>query len=138
MYEYYSTCGRFNGIRLFGQNPIYSSQRALEEGFVRGFLQHLTLANQQRKNQQRIKGVHTHFAKLKQWITLLPVIGHLHLFSGSNLPHKTFGLLAVKYGPIFTVKFGAHQVLVVNDRKIAQDCFTTNDKALASRLKRWQ
>ncbi|KAH0684038.1 hypothetical protein KY285_021517 [Solanum tuberosum] len=64
-----------------------------------------------------------------------PVIGHLHLFSGSNLPHKTFGLMADKYGPIFTVKFGAHQVLVVNDRKIAQDCFTTNDKALASRPK---
>ncbi|KAG5613204.1 hypothetical protein H5410_024485 [Solanum commersonii] len=63
------------------------------------------------KTSKELK-VHTHFAKLKQWITLLPVIGHLHLFSGSNLPHKTFGLLAVKYGPIFTVKFGAHQVLV--------------------------
>ncbi|KAG5613208.1 hypothetical protein H5410_024489 [Solanum commersonii] len=86
------------------------------------------------KTSKELK-VHTHFAKLKQWITLLPVIGHLHLFSGSNLPHKTFGLLAVKYGPIFTVKFGAHQALVVNDRKIAQDCFTTNDKALASRPK---
>ncbi|WMV27530.1 hypothetical protein MTR67_020915 [Solanum verrucosum] len=67
-----------------------------------------------------------------------PVIGHLHLFSGSNLPHKTFGLMADKYGPIFTVKFGAHQVLVVNDRKIAQDCFTTNDKAWQAGLKRWQ
>ncbi|MCD7449152.1 hypothetical protein HAX54_049515, partial [Datura stramonium] len=49
------------------------------------------------------------------------------LFSGSRLPHKTFGLMADKYGPIFTVKFGAHQVLVVNDWKIAQDCLTTND-----------
>ncbi|KAK6792842.1 hypothetical protein RDI58_011923 [Solanum bulbocastanum] len=64
-----------------------------------------------------------------------PIIGHLYLFSGSNLPHKTFGLMADKYGPIFTVKFGAHQVLVVSDRKIAQDYFTTNDKALASRPK---
>ncbi|XP_055836040.1 cytochrome P450 82A3-like [Solanum dulcamara] len=64
-----------------------------------------------------------------------PVIGHLHLFSGSNQPHKTFGLMADKYGPIFTVKFGVHQVLVVNDSKIAQDCLTTNDKALASRPK---
>ncbi|KAG5613199.1 hypothetical protein H5410_024480 [Solanum commersonii] len=41
-----------------------------------------------------------------------PVIGHLHLLSGSNLPRNTFGLMADKYGPIFTVKFGAHQVLV--------------------------
>lgn len=64
-----------------------------------------------------------------------PVIGHLHLFSGSKTPHKTFGLMADKYGPIFTVKLGAHQVVVVNDSKIAQDCFTTNDKALASRPK---
>ncbi|KAK6792843.1 hypothetical protein RDI58_011924 [Solanum bulbocastanum] len=50
---------------------------------------------------------------------------------GSTLRHNTFGLMEDKYGPIFTVKFGAHQVLVVNDRKIAQDCYTTNDKALA-------
>ncbi|MCD7449150.1 hypothetical protein HAX54_049513 [Datura stramonium] len=64
-----------------------------------------------------------------------PVIGHLHLFSGSELPHKKFGLMADKYGPIFTVKFGAHQALVVNDWKIARDCLTTNDKALASRPK---
>ncbi|KAM3304832.1 cytochrome 82A3-like [Capsicum chacoense] len=63
------------------------------------------------------------------------VIGHLHLFSGSGLPHKIFGLMADKYGPIFTVKFGAHQVLVVNDWKIAQDCLTINDKALPSRPK---
>ncbi|KAM3237221.1 hypothetical protein P3L10_012250 [Capsicum annuum] len=51
-----------------------------------------------------------------------PVIGHLHLFSGSGLPHKIFGLMADKYGPIFTANFGAHQVLVVNVWKIAQDC----------------
>ncbi|PHT51150.1 Retrovirus-related Pol polyprotein from transposon TNT 1-94 [Capsicum baccatum] len=63
------------------------------------------------------------------------VTGHLHLFSGSGLPHKIFGLMADKYGPIFTVKFGAHQVLVVNDWKIAQDCLTINDKALPSRPK---
>lgn len=64
-----------------------------------------------------------------------PVVGHLHLFSPSGLPHKTFGLMADKYGPIFTVKFGSRQVLVVNDRKIAKDCLTTNDKALATRPK---
>ncbi|KAG5613196.1 hypothetical protein H5410_024477 [Solanum commersonii] len=64
-----------------------------------------------------------------------PIIGHLHLFNGSKMPHKTLGLMADKYGPIFTVKFGSHQVVVVNNRKIAQDCFTTNDKALASRPK---
>ncbi|KAL3372013.1 hypothetical protein AABB24_008517 [Solanum stoloniferum] len=64
-----------------------------------------------------------------------PIIGHLHLFNGSKMPHKTLGLMADKYGPIFTVKFGSHQVVVVNNRKIAQDCLTTNDKALASRPK---
>ncbi|XP_049390730.1 cytochrome P450 82A3-like [Solanum stenotomum] len=64
-----------------------------------------------------------------------PIIGHLHLFNGSKMPHKTLGLMADKYGPIFTVNFGSHQVVVVNNRKIAQDCLTTNDKALASRPK---
>ncbi|MFS7972559.1 putative cytochrome P450 [Helianthus anomalus] len=42
--------------------------------------------------------------------------------------------MADKYGPIFTIKL-VHQVLVVSNGDIAMDCFTTNDKAFASRPK---
>uniref|UniRef100_A0A5B7BTW9 Cytochrome P450 CYP82D47-like n=1 Tax=Davidia involucrata TaxID=16924 RepID=A0A5B7BTW9_DAVIN len=62
-------------------------------------------------------------------------MGHLHLLGGSQLPHKTLGSMADKYGPIFTVKLGIHQALVVSDWEIAKECFTTNDKVLANRPK---
>ncbi|CAN4122759.1 unnamed protein product [Withania somnifera] len=67
-----------------------------------------------------------------------PIIGHLHLLSGSKsdqLPHKTLGRMADKYGPIFGMKLGVHQAVVVSDPKIAKECFTTNDLALANRPK---
>ncbi|XP_060199540.1 cytochrome P450 CYP82D47-like [Lycium barbarum] len=67
-----------------------------------------------------------------------PIIGHLPLLSGSEsdqLPHKILGRMAEKYGPIFGMKLGVHQVVVVSDPKLAKECFTTNDLALASRPK---
>lgn len=67
-----------------------------------------------------------------------PIIGHLHLLSGSEsdqLPHKVLGRMADKYGPIFGMKLGVHQVVVVSDPKLAKECFTTNDLALANRPK---
>ncbi|KAI7725776.1 hypothetical protein M8C21_013947 [Ambrosia artemisiifolia] len=64
-----------------------------------------------------------------------PVIGHLHLLGGSQLPHKVLGDLAEKYGPIFTIKLGFHQALVVNNAELARECLTKNDKAFASRPK---
>ncbi|KAM3304791.1 cytochrome CYP82D47 [Capsicum chacoense] len=67
-----------------------------------------------------------------------PIIGHLHLLSGSEtdqLPHKILSRMADKYGPIFGLKFGVHKVIVVSDPKLAKECFTTNDLALANRPK---
>ncbi|XP_071731467.1 cytochrome P450 CYP82D47-like [Rutidosis leptorrhynchoides] len=64
-----------------------------------------------------------------------PIIGHLHLLGGSELPHRVLGHMADKSGPIFTIKLGVHQVLVVSNGEMAKDCFTTNDKAFASRPK---
>ncbi|XP_021983694.1 cytochrome P450 CYP82D47 [Helianthus annuus] len=62
-----------------------------------------------------------------------PIIGHLHLLGGSVLPHRIFSDLADTYGPVFTIKLGVRQALVVSDAEMAKQCFTTNDKAFASR-----
>ncbi|KAL7603050.1 hypothetical protein Lser_V15G18905 [Lactuca serriola] len=64
-----------------------------------------------------------------------PIIGHLHLLGGSKLPHYVLGDMADKHGPIFTIKLGYHQALVVSNGAIAKECFTTNDKAFATRPK---
>ncbi|PWA60750.1 cytochrome P450-like protein [Artemisia annua] len=64
-----------------------------------------------------------------------PIIGHLHLLGGSRPPQQVLGDLADKYGPIFTIKLGFHQALVVSSGEIAKECYTTNDKVFASRPK---
>ncbi|XVF73659.1 hypothetical protein PTKIN_Ptkin13bG0000400 [Pterospermum kingtungense] len=64
-----------------------------------------------------------------------PVIGHLHLLGGPTPPHIVLSDMADKYGPIFTVKMGVHTALVVSDHETAKECFTTNDKAFATRPK---
>ncbi|XP_060178120.1 cytochrome P450 CYP82D47-like [Lycium barbarum] len=68
-----------------------------------------------------------------------PIIGHLHLLSGHQMPHKLFGHMAEKYGPIFRLKLSVNQVVIVSDPKrnpkIPKECFTTNDMAFANRPK---
>ncbi|CAK8533664.1 unnamed protein product [Lathyrus sativus] len=62
-----------------------------------------------------------------------PILGHLPIFYGTQSPHRVLGALADKYGPIFSIKLGSKHALIVNNWKMAKECFTTNDMALASR-----
>ncbi|KAL4566313.1 hypothetical protein LXL04_030427 [Taraxacum kok-saghyz] len=66
----------------------------------------------------------------------LPIIGHLHLLASSDqAPHKLFGSMADKFGPIFTIKLGVYRALVVNNADMAKECLTTNDRVFAGRPK---
>nr|GMD16932.1 cytochrome P450 CYP82D47-like [Ipomoea batatas] len=66
----------------------------------------------------------------------LPIIGHLHLLMGAKIPaHLIFGSMADKHGPIFRIRLGNQQTLVISSSEIAKECLTTNDKALATRPK---
>ncbi|THG15268.1 hypothetical protein TEA_029710 [Camellia sinensis var. sinensis] len=64
-----------------------------------------------------------------------PILGHLHLLGGSQLPHKTLASMSDKYGPIFTIRLGLHRAVVVSNWEIAKECFTTHDIAVSSRPK---
>ncbi|XXG55691.1 hypothetical protein AAC387_Pa03g3301 [Persea americana] len=63
----------------------------------------------------------------------LPIIGHLHLLMGPKPLFRVLGAMADKHGPAFMLKLGINRVLVVSTWETAKECFTTNDKALASR-----
>uniref|UniRef100_A0A2P2NFT1 Putative cytochrome P450 family protein n=1 Tax=Rhizophora mucronata TaxID=61149 RepID=A0A2P2NFT1_RHIMU len=63
----------------------------------------------------------------------LPIIGHLPLLAGSELPHIKLAALADKYGPIFTIRIGLYPNLVVSSWELAQEIFTTNDVNVSSR-----
>ncbi|XP_050370518.1 cytochrome P450 CYP82D47-like [Argentina anserina] len=63
-----------------------------------------------------------------------PIVGHLPLLNRSTEPlHKALGAMADKYGPLFTVRLGMQQSLVVSSSEIAKECFTIKDACLSSR-----
>jgi len=62
-----------------------------------------------------------------------PIIGHLKVFSGSDLPHVTLSSMADRYGPIFMVRLGIRKVLVVSNWEIAKEIFTTHDMIVSDR-----
>nr|GMD91476.1 cytochrome P450 CYP82D47-like [Ipomoea batatas] len=64
-----------------------------------------------------------------------PILGHLHIFSGSKLPHVALGNMADKYGPAFTIRIGVHRALVVSDWKLAKHLSTVHDVHISTRPK---
>lgn len=62
-----------------------------------------------------------------------PVIGHLLQLNSHSTLARTFGALADKYGPVFSIRLGMTRVLVVSNWEAVKECFTTNDKVFASR-----
>ncbi|XP_021675791.2 xanthotoxin 5-hydroxylase CYP82C4 isoform X1 [Hevea brasiliensis] len=63
-----------------------------------------------------------------------PIIGHLYPLGGADkLLHQTLGSMADKHGPAFNIRIGSHRAFVVASRELAKQCFTINDKAIASR-----
>ncbi|XP_022766492.1 cytochrome P450 CYP82D47-like isoform X2 [Durio zibethinus] len=62
-----------------------------------------------------------------------PIIGHLRLLGGPQLPHITLGALAEKYGPVYSIWIGIHPGLVVSNWEIAKEIFTNYDVAVTNR-----
>ncbi|XP_061374459.1 cytochrome P450 CYP82D47-like [Gastrolobium bilobum] len=62
-----------------------------------------------------------------------PIIGHVHLFGGHQLTHKTLGMMADKHGPIFTITLCSYKVLVLSSWELAKECFTVHDKTFSDR-----
>ncbi|KAA8528584.1 hypothetical protein F0562_035939 [Nyssa sinensis] len=63
-----------------------------------------------------------------------PIVGHLHLLGGGDqLLYRTLGAMADKYGPAFNIRLGSRRAFVVSNCEVAKECFTVNDKALATR-----
>ncbi|GLJ27849.1 hypothetical protein SUGI_0546590 [Cryptomeria japonica] len=62
-----------------------------------------------------------------------PIIGHLHLLRKKKPIHRILASLSQSYGPIMHLQLGFRPVLVISSSELAKECFTANDKALASR-----
>ncbi|KAJ9186672.1 hypothetical protein P3X46_002218 [Hevea brasiliensis] len=76
----------------------------------------------------------TNFGQAPEPAGAWPIVGHLHLLGGSSqLLHQTLGMMADKYGPAFSLRLGSRRAFVVSSSEVAEECFTSNDRALASR-----
>ncbi|XP_010249368.1 PREDICTED: cytochrome P450 CYP82D47-like [Nelumbo nucifera] len=62
-----------------------------------------------------------------------PIFGHLAQLGGPKPLFRTLGDMADRNGPVFMLRFGMYPTLVVSRWDVARECFTTNDRALASR-----
>ncbi|PIM98244.1 Cytochrome P450 CYP2 subfamily [Handroanthus impetiginosus] len=61
----------------------------------------------------------------------LPILGHLHLLKPPL--HRTLRRFSQTHGPIFSLKFGVRNVVVVSSPKLVEECFTTNDIVFSNR-----
>ncbi|KAI3937150.1 hypothetical protein MKW92_040022 [Papaver armeniacum] len=64
-----------------------------------------------------------------------PIIGHLRVLGGPELPHKTLGAMADKYGPVFVIRIGSNPTLVLSSSEVAREIFTTNNRIWSSKPK---
>lgn len=83
-----------------------------------------------KKSSQRVKGL-----QAPEPSGALPLIGHLHLLGGQTPLARKLAAFVDNYGPIFQIRLGAYTALVVCNLEGIKECFTTNDKVLASRPK---
>ncbi|KAJ4974610.1 hypothetical protein NE237_007784 [Protea cynaroides] len=62
-----------------------------------------------------------------------PIVGHLLQLKSPQPLFRILAAMADKHGSAFTLRFGVHRTLIISSWELAKECFTTNDRALASR-----
>ena len=61
----------------------------------------------------------------------IPFLAHLHLIKKPF--HATLSGLAQRHGPVFTLRFGCRDAVVVTSPACARECFTEHDVTFANR-----
>ncbi|KAL0836367.1 hypothetical protein Bca101_088256 [Brassica carinata] len=59
-----------------------------------------------------------------------PLVGHLSFFKSSKPTHVTFGDMVEVLGPVFMMKLGSYNVLIISSKEVAKECFTVHDKVI--------
>ncbi|KAK9884320.1 hypothetical protein WA026_005270 [Henosepilachna vigintioctopunctata] len=63
----------------------------------------------------------------------IPLIGHLHLLGGYDVPYKAFSELGKKYGNIIKLQLGNVKCVVINDQKNIREALITKGHHFDSR-----
>ncbi|OQU90944.1 hypothetical protein SORBI_3001G082500, partial [Sorghum bicolor] len=83
------------------------------------------------RHRRRINGKNNR-AQLPPSPPAIPVLGHLHLL-GKKPIHAALARLAERYGPVFSLRLGSREAVVVSSAACATECFTENDVCFANR-----
>ncbi|CAH1408235.1 unnamed protein product [Nezara viridula] len=65
--------------------------------------------------------------------TPLPVLGSLHLLGGYELPYQAFDKLSSKYGPVFGIRLGSVECLVVSSLETVKEILINKGEHFDSR-----
>lgn len=63
----------------------------------------------------------------------IPIIGHLHLLGGYEVPYQAFSFLGRKYGDVVKLQLGRVKCVVVNDQKNIREALLTKGHHFDSR-----
>jgi cytochrome P450 family 82 subfamily G polypeptide 1 len=62
-----------------------------------------------------------------------PLIGHLRILNSQIPFFRILGDLAVKHGPVFSIRLGMRRTLVISSWESVKECFKTNDRKFLNR-----
>ncbi|KAJ8953694.1 hypothetical protein NQ314_007302 [Rhamnusium bicolor] len=65
--------------------------------------------------------------------TRIPIIGHLHLLGGYEVPYQAFNFLGKKYGNVVNLQLGNVKCVVVNGQKNIREALVTKGHHFDSR-----
>ncbi|RCV40788.1 hypothetical protein SETIT_9G083600v2 [Setaria italica] len=80
---------------------------------------------------RKINGKNKEMQRLPPSPPAIPVLGHLHLL-GKPI-HAALARLAERYGPVFSLRLGSRETVVVSSAAHARECFTEHDVCFANR-----
>lgn len=63
----------------------------------------------------------------------LPIIGHLHLLGGYEVPYQAFSAMGLKYGKVIRLQLGNVKCVVVNGQKNIREALVTKGHHFDSR-----
>ncbi|PUZ36930.1 hypothetical protein GQ55_9G076800 [Panicum hallii var. hallii] len=95
------------------------------------FLSFLFLFSLLGHRHRKINGENKRMQRLPPSPPAIPVLGHLHLL-GKPI-HAALARLAERYGPVFSLRLGSREAVVVSSAACARECFTEHDVCFANR-----
>jgi len=95
------------------------------------FLSFLFLFSLLGHRHRKINGENKRVQRLPPSPPAIPVLGHLHLL-GKPI-HAALARLAERYGPVFSLRLGSREAVVVTSAACARECFTEHDVCFANR-----